>query len=122
MNDRIYKNDRPQLTIEIGHTKHLGNCYTSTVYKVTSWFTLHQANFDALRNAGFLGIGQRYTFKQVLVEDTKPDRFGGRPSGNDTVGLIEIDKSGNMVNIFPDRTIQFPYYVYEVVDYCDSSD
>ena len=60
----------PHLTIEVAGGKCLGNCYNATYYKIKSLNRpLADADVKALRDLGFLGYGQEFSFQRVQEEE-----------------------------------------------------
>lgn len=134
---RTYKNDRPLLTIKVTGGGMLGRCYHSTVYEVTSRTPLSKAKLEALRAAGFLGLGQEFFIHGQLapdgsVQDLNNERAATwAPTGNDVVECSEVDDatgevvrqpSINPYTNKPDVPGLFPYYTYRVESRVDSSD
>lgn len=133
----ILKNRRPKLVIEYMGGKNLGRCYNSVLYKITSTSPLSMKNFEVLREAGVMDVGQNMDV-HVLSEDGSrkpaPPRLDGStkvvPTGFDVVNHVEIDALGNVINENPINPIsltpyhpgRFPYYEYECEFTIDSSD
>lgn len=135
---RVYKNDRPSLTITYTGGQQLGNCYYSSCFQVTSLKPLSKKNLMALREAGFLGSGQEFMIHGQVMEDGSlhpvVEQLGFKPavpSGRDTVECAEIDDMTNVVvarpsmNPYtnePDVPSLVPYYTYNIESRVDSSD
>ena len=58
----------PFLTIAVESTRNLGRCYNETVYKVTSKSPLNVKKIRSLRDAGFVGYGQEFSYHEVLPD------------------------------------------------------
>lgn len=115
---------RPVLVVERTGGAKLGNCYHATYFRVTSADRLTRAKLDALRAAGVLGYGQGFHVKGQC--DGKE-----APAGVDTVPCSAVDRhtraviSSNAINPYsgkPYGTHDYPYFVYECEDRCDSGD
>lgn len=132
MNQIIFENPRPTLTIEHSGSRSLGRCYSETTYKVTATSPLSPETISAFQAAGLLGIGQEFRSRQVLADGgTVAVNEQQEPSGTDAVHGIEVDEftgkpTGNAaVNPYTGKQYaphNFFHYVYECVTRCDSSD
>ena len=132
MNQIIFKNPRPTLTIEHIGSRSLGRCYSETTYRVTSTSPLSPETISSFQAAGLVGIGQEFRFHQVLRDGgTVAVNKQQEPSGTDAVHGIEVDEftgkpTGNAaVNPYTGKQYaphNFFHYVYECVTRCDSSD
>lgn len=132
----VYRNSRPLLTVENAGGAHLGNCYNSMKFLVTSLHPLSMEDIRALRNAGFLGYGQEFSCCQVTNDNggwapvpqktldwqTSKDI---QPTGYDEVPCVEIDAytrkpTGNLDLGKPAK--KSAYFVYECEACVDSGD
>lgn len=122
--DFIYKNNRSKLTIEFNGGGSLGNCYTSSVYKITSLLRLSQATLQKLHDINMFGGGQEFIIKSQC--DGKEV-----PAGFDHAPCVEYDRrTGEVINTNPINkysgkpygSIEIPYFVYDVEVRCDSGD
>lgn len=137
----VYRNPRPNLTIEPAGGASLGRCYSATYFRVTSLHPLSMKNLGALREAGFLGYGQEFSARQVIDEKGSrcqvPNELDWRTSkdvqatGVEDVPCVEVDDhtgkpTGNPpVNPYSGELYKpssTPYFTYECEDRCDSSD
>lgn len=134
---RRYVSPKPSLTIEFVGEKYISRCYSSRTWRVTSLSPLSSKEIDALRNAGFLGVGQEFTYHQLTPTGgraTPPTEIRWPlkvdPTGHDRVECAEIDDESGKVIRCPsyneyagklDEAINMPYYVYLCEDRVDSS-
>lgn len=119
----VYPKPRPDLTVEHMGGRKLGNCYSATNYRVTSQFKLTRDKLLALRDLGFLGMGQDF-------------QIHSKCDGTETTCLtvpaacVAMDSTGKpipgpAINPYsgkPYEPTSYTYYVYEVETRCDSSD
>jgi len=124
MKDFVYRNPRPQLTIESNGGKSLGHCYTASYYRITSQRKLTRETIRKLFESGFLGSGQGFAVQSKCDGQEAP-------SGHDEIQCIVVDRrTGEQLNesaINPYsgelyKPIMAPYYVYDTETTCDSGD
>lgn len=138
-NPRVYRNSRPLLEIQHAGEAMLGNCYSSTRYRITSLRPLSKENLEALRSVGVLGYGQEFFSYQQTVDGKLapvPETLDWKtrkeiaPSGFDTVQCSEVDAVTNEILRTPsinpysgeeDPPMERPFYVYLCEDRIDSS-
>lgn len=136
----VYRNPRPQLSIELAGGANLGRCYSATYYRVTSTRPLDAKTIRSLRDAGFLGYGQEFMFHQRLPDGNKarvPDELDWRttkdvaPSGTEMIPCVEVDDrtgepTGNPpVNPYSGKLyepMEQSYFIYDCESRVDSSD
>ncbi len=114
----VYRNPRPQLTIELVKSADLGNCKHKSFFRVTSTRKLSFDALTSLYDLGFLGSGQAFTvLDQTEYTDTlicvAEDEFTGQPTGA---------PANNPYTGKPYDPIQSAYYVYLTETFCDSGD
>lgn len=108
----VWKNPRPLLVVEQTGGGSLGNCYTQTLYTVTSTRELKQQDLLVLRSIGMLGYGQEFRVCSSEVHTEMIDCV------DDSTGLSAVNAySGKFVEPLPMK-----YFVYKCEDRCDSSD
>jgi len=138
---RIFKHDHPQLLIVNQGGASLGRNFSQHYVRVTSLQPLSGKQLRTLREAGFLGYGQGFSFRQVMPDGTKvavPDDL--RPvtghklpheSGHHVVQCSEVDdKTGEVIrcpSINPyseveDKPLLLSYFEYEITNTIDSGD
>lgn len=137
---RVYKHDHPQLSIVSAGGRNLGRCYNEHYYRITSLTPLSAKHIRALRDAGFLGYGQGFSFVQrtdKAAARAVPAELDWRtskdvePSGHHEVPCSEVDDSTGQVLKCPstnpysgqeDKPTKIAYYIYDCVDTIDSGD
>jgi hypothetical protein len=135
---RVYKHDHPQLSIVHVSERNLGRCYNEHRYRITSMIPLSAKRIRSLREAGFLGCGQEFSFVQRTDKATckVPEDLDWRtqyvePSGHYEVQCSEVDdRTGEVIRVpsvnpysgKEDQPTKIAYYVYDCVDTIDSSD
>lgn len=137
---RVYRNPRPQLTIQVTGGAHLGRCYEATYYKVTSKRPLSKKDLRNLRDGGFVGYGQEFMCWYQNSEGNReqvPEELDWRtskdlvPTCHDVVPCVDVDEVTGEVTKNPsvnpysgkeDQPINDPYYVYECESRVDSGD
>ncbi len=105
--------------------------------KVISLQPLSGKKLHALRDAGFLGYGQGFSFRQVMPDGTRgavPDdtrQVIVHESGHHVVQCSEVDdRTGEVIrcpSINPhseleDKPLLLPYFEYEIINTVDSGD
>ena len=119
-----YPKPIPDLTIETAGGGSLGNCYSSTSWRVTSLHRLSVATLKALNAAGVLGFGQEFYVRSQADGKEAPagekesacvavDRHTGKPTGEPAI---------NSIGGQPYGAHRYPFYVYECESRCDSGD
>jgi hypothetical protein len=122
--DFAYLNPRPHLVIDSTGGGSLGNCYSASLWRVTSTKRLSTDALKALNKAGVLGFGQEFYVRSqadgketAAGEDEVPcvtvDRRTGKPTGEPAI---------NPYNGKPYGSTKCPFYVYECESRCDSGD
>jgi len=135
---RVYKHSRPSLVVECTGGRNLGNCYNASYYRITSLQALGRDQIMALREAGFLGYGQEFSFTYKNADGSRgavPDKVDWKikvePTASDTVQCVEVDdRTGEVlrtpsINPYtgePDGTTEISYFVYECESRVDSGD
>jgi len=114
----IYRQTRPQLTIELTGGRSLGRCYSETTYRVTSTRKIPRDRLLVLNGEGFLGFGQEFGINSPCDGEEKPAGHDTLPCVNEDTGEPGVNPYSGMS--YPD--IQSPYYVYECYSRCDSGD
>lgn len=120
----LWRNPRPQLTIECTRGFQISNCYSGALWRVTSDRRLSRGTLEALNNAGVLGFGQE--FRILSRADGSEDPAGkdaiqpsvrDRVTGNLVEGEIAVDYLGK-----PHTAMEMPFWIYECESRCDSGD
>lgn len=135
---RVYKHSHPQLSVVSNGGARLGHNYNAHYLSVTSLQPLSGKQLRTLRDAGLLGYGQGFSFRQVMPDGTKvavPDELkrDAMPyeSGHHVVQCSEVDdRTGEVIccpSINPhseveDKPLSISYFVYEIVNTVDSGD
>ena len=112
------KSPRPTLTVEFAGGKQLGNCYSATYYRVTSRFKLDAKKLRALRDAGFLGLGQDFNVKSQCDGTELPAGYDVAPMLDEETGEPAINRLTGQ----PYAACKFEFYTYDIEDRCDSGD
>ena len=120
----VYPKPIPDLTIETTGGGSLGNCYSSTTWRVTSLHRLSVKTLQALNAAGVLGFGQEFYIRSQADGKEAPageketpcvavDRFTGKPTGEPAINPYSGQPYGSH---------KYPFYIYECESRCDSGD
>jgi hypothetical protein len=122
--NKVYKRTRPHLTIEITGGGSLGNCYSQTNWRVTSWNRISKEKLVSMNNIGLLGIGQEFYVSSqadgkepAAGHDETPCQVVDRRTGKVLDEPPINDYSGK-----PIEPIQCEFYVYDCESRCDSGD
>lgn len=121
-----YPHIRPFLAIERNGGGSLGNCYSSSSWRVTSVVRLKAETLKALNACGVLGFGQEFYIRSK-ADGTE------EPAGHDTLPCVVTDRrTGKRLDERPVnpyardgaeyQPIQSPFYVYDCESRCDSGD
>lgn len=98
------------LTIECIKRETLGRCYEAFTYKIVSFRMLKLSQLKALSSVGVLGVGQTRVFSFITEENKHivvPSDDDWRVNANIKPTWFDGD---------------CPYYEYECIVNCDSSD
>jgi len=119
-----YPKPMPDLTIETTGGGSLGNCYSSTTWRVTSLHRLSVKKLEALNEAGVLGFGQEFYIRSQA--DGKEAPAGEKESAcvavDRNTGKPTADPAINQYSGKPYEPHKYPFFVYECESRCDSGD
>jgi hypothetical protein len=115
----VYRNTRPELTVERTGGKNLGRCYNATYVTVTSLKKLSKEILQDMRTMGLLvGYGQEFRIHSQCDGDEEP-------AGHDSIPCVDDETGEPAMNPYsgkPYQPIEVPYYQYKVEHRVDSGD
>jgi hypothetical protein len=115
---------RPGFVIENAGGSMLGNCYSQSLYRVTSRVRLSKERLEALYKLGLIGMGQEF-YVRSKCDGTE------EPAIVDEVGCTTCDENGKPtgeppINSYTGQpitgTVPITHYVYDCETRCDSGD
>jgi len=117
---------RPHLAIKHLRTRPAGNCYSISIYVVTSLWPLKPEALQALHKLGHIGFGQSFKItsqcdgkEEPTIHDEVPPITISRATG-ETVETCAPPCNEYTGKLLPPR--RYSYYTYTCEVHCDSGD